>query len=387
MPGGATGTLGGGHEGGVEGAGHGRGNLAGVGKPCGRIHNANGSLRDGRSVFETLAVPAANAVVQLPLMRYRLRFHVGDAEALRGIYLGSAWRGAFGRALRRSACITNLPSCENCVLLERCVYPRTFEKRPPANEQKLRRYPTAPNPYVLAPHSDSADGTLGLDVTLFGDANDDAPAILQALERAGRDGLTQNRVPLRLLETQAETTTGSEDSEWTAIRSAGGGLRTCAARIVETPRPVAPPSAVRVRLTSPLRIRADGRYVDPRRFGFRAFAANLLRRVSLLTYFFGKRPLEVEFATLLQEAERVRIEDAQLRWREGARHSSRQQARIPMGGIVGSFVAQGPAVATLWPCLWLGQWTHIGKGCTMGLGGYALEPADGADRWTGQTEL
>ena len=331
---------------------------------------------------ESLA-DAANIVPQLPLMRYRLRFHAGDREALRGIYLGSAWRGAFGRALRQSACITNLPSCDDCALLERCVYPRTFEKRPPADTQKLRLYPTTPNPYVLAPHPEIVDETLGLDVTLFGDGNDDAPAILQALDRAGRDGLTRQRVPLRWLETQAETSTG----EWTTIQSDGAGLRTCAARFVATPRSEAAPPAVRVRLLSPLRIRADGRYVDPRQFGFRAFAANLLRRVSLLTYFFGKRPLEAEFATLLQEAERVRIEDAQLRWREGARHSSRQQARIPMGGIVGSFVAQGPAVATLWPCLWLGQWTHIGKGCTMGLGRYALAPADGADRWTGQAEL
>ena len=54
-----------------------------------------------------------------------------------------------------------------------------------------------------------------------------------------------------------------------------------------------------------------------------------------------------------------------------------------MGGIVGSFVAEGPAIATLWPCLWLGQWTHLGKGCTMGLGRYALEPVSsgGAVPW------
>ena len=325
---------------------------------------------------------AANIVPHLPLMRYRLRFHVGDAQALQGLYLGSAWRGAFGRALRRSACITNLPRCDGCALLDRCVYPRTFEKRTPADTEKLRLYPTIPNPYVLAPRTDVADETGALDVTLFGDANDDAPAILQALDRAGQDGLTQRGVPLRLLETQAETSTG----EWTTVQNGRGGLRSCAARLVETPRPAAPPSALRVRLLSPLRIRYGERYVRPRQLDFRAFATNLLRRVSLLTYFFGTRPLEVEFAALLQEAERIRIEDAQLRWREGVRHSSRQQARIPMGGIVGSFVVRGPAVATLWPCLWLGQWTHIGKGCTMGLGGYALEPVDGTEDWTSQQQ-
>ena len=322
----------------------------------------------------------ANTKPHLPLMRYRLRFRVGDAQPVRGIYLGFAWRGAFGRALRRSACITNLPSCGNCALLERCVYPRTFEKRTPDDAQKLRRYPTIPNPYVLAPRTDAADGTMALDVTLFGDANDDAPAILQALDRAGRDGLTQRRVPLRLLETQAETCAGAA-GRWTTIQSDGGGLRSCLAHIVATPSLDAPPTAVRVRLLSPLRIRSGGRYVHPRELDFRAFAANLLRRISLLTYFFGTCPLEVDFAALLKEAAGVPIEDAQLRWQDRARHSSRQNARIPMGGMVGSFVVRGPLVATLWPCLWLGQWTHIGKGCTMGLGGYALEPVDGAEQW------
>lgn len=333
-------------------------------------------------VFETVTAPAVEAVAQLPLMRYRLRFRVQNAPAVRGRYLGSAWRGAFGGALRRSVCITKLPSCESCALLERCAYPRTFEKRPPADAQKLRLYPKVPNPYVLAPRP-AGDETQELDVTLFGDGNDDAPAVLQALDRAGRDGLTRHRVAMRLVETQAETS-AETGAEWTTIQSDGGGLRRCPTRLVQIPSSDAPPAAVRVRLLSPLRIRHGERYVSPPRFGFRAFAANLLRRVSLLTYFFGERPWEADFAALLKEAASVPVDDAQLRWQDGERHSSRQKARIPMGGIVGSFVARGPLVATLWPCLWLGQWTHIGKGCTMGLGGYALEPADNGERWPWQ---
>ena len=328
---------------------------------------------------ESLA-SAANAIPQLPLMRYRLRFRVDDPQPLQGIYLGSAWRGAFGRALRRSACITNLPRCDDCALLERCVYPRTFEKRTPPDAQKLRLYPTVPNPYVLAPRTASDDSTITLDATLFGDANDDAPAILHALERAARDGLTRHRVSLRLLETQAETGAGATEG-WTTIQHERGSLRTCPAAIVPPPSSAAPPPAVRVRLLSPLRIRSGGRYVRPRDLDFRAFAANLLRRISLLTYFHGKRPWEVPFATLLEEAATVRIEDAQLHWQDGTRHSSRQGARIPMGGIAGSFVVRGPLLATLWPCLYLGQWTHIGKGCTMGLGRYTLEPVAGAQQW------
>ena len=28
----------------------------------------------------------------------------------------------------------------------------------------------------------------------------------------------------------------------------------------------------------------------------------------------------------------------------------------------------------LLPWLWLGQWLHVGKNATMGMGGYALQP-------------
>ena len=31
-------------------------------------------------------------------------------------------------------------------------------------------------------------------------------------------------------------------------------------------------------------------------------------------------------------------------------------------------------LAALWPWLWLGQWLHVGKNATMGMGGYALQP-------------
>ena len=319
---------------------------------------------------------AADTVPQLPLVRYRLRFRAEDAGALAGRHLGSAWRGTFGHALRRLVCIAGLPpTCDGCALLESCVYPRTFEKRTPPDADKLRRYPNPPSPYVLAPALkdwDAPDETLNLGLTLYGQANEDAPAILQALDGAGRQGLTRNRTTLDLVETLAETETG----DWERLQHQRGSFRSATPRIIDAPQPTTAPTTVRLRLLSPLRIRREGRYVHPRQFDFRAFAANLLRRISLLTYFFGETPWEPDFAALLREASDIRIEDPALRWQDGARHSSRQKARIPMGGIVGSFVASGPAVATLWPCLWLGQWTHIGKACTMGLGRYVLQSPD-----------
>ena len=326
------------------------------------------------------------AVPRLALMRYRLHFRSRTDALPRGA-LGSAWRGAFGHALRRTVCITGLPpSCDGCALLATCVYPRTFESRPPADAKKLTRYPNAPNPYVLEPagDGDAQERSVHLGVTLFGPANDDAPTVLQALERAGRDGLTNARVVLDLVDAQAERS-GPDGDQWTAVQSAAG------MEVVSAQEPRVPPAppAVRVQLLSPLRIRRDGRYVGPGEFDFRAFAANLLRRFSLLTYFFGQAPLEVDFAGLLRETEGVPLQDAQLRWRELSRRSSRQRATIQMGGLVGTFTVRAPQLALFWPCLWLGQWTHIGKGCTMGLGRYVLVPPgeSGNEHWQGPQPL
>ena len=334
----------------------------------------------------------AAAVPRVALVRYRLRFRSRSGTQPRG-FLGSAWRGAFGHALRHTVCITGLPpSCDGCALLASCVYPRTFESRPPADAKKLKLYPTAPNPYVLEPagDGDAKDGdtkraALHLGLTLFGPANDDAPTALQALQRAGRDGLTNARVALDFVDAQAERF-GADSEQWTPVQSADAGMAVVSA---QEPRVPPAPPVVRVQLLSPLRIRGGGRYVGPSEFNFRTFAANLLRRFSLLTYFFGQAPLEVDFAGLLREAEGVPLEDVQLRWRELSRRSSRQRTTIQMGGLVGAFTVRGPQLALFWPCLWLGQWTHIGKGCTMGLGRYVLVPPGeaGNEPWQGPKPL
>ena len=266
----------------------------------------------------------------LSLVRYRIRFRevtaAGDASLLssRTGYLGSAWRGAFGHALRKTVCVTGLPDCAACSLVDSCPYPTTFDNRPPPTAKKLTRYPTAPNPYVLAPqdrHVDSREGTVNLGITLAGHANDHLPSIVRALERAGREGLTSRRVKLRLMDIQTEV---ADEAGWATIGEAGGSLNAVRPR-----RPTAPPSpaAVQVRLVTPLRIKRRERFVTPADFDFRAFVANLLRRLSLLTYFYGDEPLETDFAGLLRRAEKVPVADANLRWRDWARYSSHQRTR------------------------------------------------------------
>ncbi len=326
---------------------------------------------------------------------------------LRGRYLGSAWRGAFGHALRKTVCVTRLPTCDPCVLLRSCPYPFLFESRTPPGARKLSRYPRTPGPYVLEPadrRSDSPADSLNLGVTLFGRANEQLPYVLHALEQAGRRGLTSKRVAMELQDVQAETAThdsgatdvgrGTRDDAgdraettghdsgaidrrgWTTVFTPEKGLDAFAAVHPEAP-PV--PSRIRVRLLSPLRVRRREHLVGAADFDFHAFASGLLRRISLLTYFFGDMPLEVDFASLLNRAKSIPLANRELRWQAWTRYSSRQKTKLNMDGVVGGFELDGAELEAFWPCLWLGQWTHAGKGTSMGLGRYALE-AVGGDR-------
>ena len=319
---------------------------------------------------------------ELPLARYRFRFG-GDGAAiaaLRKQYLGSAWRGAFGTALRRTACVTRLPVCDSCVLLRSCPYPFLFESRTPPGATKLTKYPSTPGPYVLTPASsdyDTAEQTLNLGVTLFGKANDQLPYVAHALDQAAQRGLTRERVALELVDIQTEDHDGTAaGGGWTTIFEPGGHLSPTG---TESPAPGAFAGTARVRLLSPLRLRRNNRLVGAPEFDFPAFVGALIRRISLLTYFFAKSPLETDFAGMARAAEGIAVRQRDLHWQEWARYSTRQQAKIPMGGIVGSFELSGPELAPFWPYLWLGQWTQAGRGCSMGLGRYVLEPANTAE--------
>ena len=337
------------------------------------------------STFDTTCVPRPS----LPLARYRVRFRERIPQggfsltSPRAGYLGSAWRGAFGHALRKTVCVTRLPACDPCVLLRSCPYPFLFESRTPPGATKLTRYPRTPGPCVLEPAArrfDTENATLNLGVTLFGSANDHLPYVVHALDGAGRHGLTAKRVELDLLDVQSESRgrdaghdveDAPERDGWATIFEPGGHLSPVPAA---HPDPPAPPPVARVRLLSPLRIKRHEHLVGAADFDFRAFMGGLLRRISLLTYFFSETPLETDFAGLLRCAESVPADNRDLHWREWTRHSSRQNAKLRMGGLVGSFELVGSALEPFWPILWLGQWTHAGKGCSMGLGRYVLEP-------------
>jgi len=279
---------------------------------------------------------------------------------------GSAWRGAFGHALRQMVCVTKQRECTGCSVLRSCLYTYIFESTPPEETEKMRRYRSVPHPYALS-LPDSAPSPFVLNLTLFGHSNEFLPHVLHAFSRAGVGGVGSRQTVYTLLRVLQKSSL--EQDEWVPIMEGNA-----------PPRPLPPKNGmippcydrVVVRLLSPLRLMVDSHLVSPRTFSFASFFMPLLRRLSMLAYFHGGQELSADFAGLAAQARKVAITRSAIEWEEGVRYSSRQKTPMNMGGIMGEFELSGVDLLPFWPFLWNGQWTQNGKLTTMGLGCYRI---------------
>lgn len=312
--------------------------------------------------------PTADSLPRLPLALYRLHF-IAQETARLPAYAGSAWRGAFGHALKRLVCVTRESACPPCLLYHSCVYPYLFETPPDPAIGKLRKYPAAPHPLVLRPGSGgvhAAGDSITVDLLLFGNGNRHLPYVLHAFTQAGQRGIGQGNGRLELDQVMQQT----PDGHWQPIYRPGDALQPLPPTVIEPP-PC--PTRLTLLLETPLRLRQAETLLGAKDFQFGALFTNLLRRISLLTTFHTDTPLETDFAALSRAGWTLRHRAARLRWYEWARYSSRQDALIQMGGLIGEIELEDAGLEPFWPYLWLGQWTHAGKGAVMGLGRYRLQ--------------
>jgi hypothetical protein len=288
----------------------------------------------------------------LELAAFDFRFRARGPMRMPG-YMGSAWRGGFGRALRRAVCVTGLPTCPGCPFEASCVYPYLFETAPSGEAGILAGYDRVPNPFVLAPPWEEArlvsgGGETGLRLVLIGRAVEHAGFARQAVVEAGLRGLGPDRGALDLVKVDTVA-----------------------------PPPAGPcPERVEIALLTPLRLVEAGRLVGPGALRPRHLLMALLRRVSTLAERHGRpAPLDLDYRALKERAEPAEFAAADLRWIDWARWSGRQQALLRMGGLLGSLSLPLAGLEPFWPFLALAPWVHVGKGATMGLGDMWVAPA------------
>lgn len=300
-----------------------------------------------------------------PIFQYRFLFEAA-APARLPSFASSAWRGAFGHALKRCICVmSDLGRCEKCLLYHQCAFPELFD--PPRSPHLPRRYKKPP-PFVFSPEegrSVKSGDSVSVELRLLGDASRHFPYVLFALKKAAESGIGSGRTRL-LLRTVSQFT----QQGWQEIMDDHGRLRRLPADPIPAPEKI--PGSVRVVLRSPMRLRIKGRNMRPEQLDSSGFLLALYLRTWLLSPD-CEGSSRSDWKNLGEAASSVRFDGTGLGWREIVRRSARQ-GLMRVGGIVGGFELRGD-LAPFWDFLWYGQWLHVGHLACMGLGAYRLEAA------------
>lgn len=301
------------------------------------------------------------------IARYRFDFQVETPIRLPE-YAGSMLRGAFGNALRRTACMTREKDCKACPLYRSCPYPAIFETPAPDTHQ-LQKFSQIPNPYIIEPPEwgervyQSGD-TLSFNMVLIGRALQQLPLIAFAWQRAFAHGVGHGTAVLRDIQhLDPDRPASIYDAGTNRLLPHTGQLQL----------PDTQSEAFTLDFHTPLRLQENGRALPPASLTARNLLMALARRVSLLMEFHTDQPAGLDFAELARLAQTVPFAH-ELQWRDWTRYSSRQQQKMQLGGATGQWqLRQVPP--PFHALLQLGQWLHIGKNATFGLGGYTISAA------------
>ena len=308
----------------------------------------------------------------LPIARYRLEA-LPERPLRLPPYSGSLLRGAFGAALRRSACMTGLPACAGCPLQATCPYPAIFE-HPQRATPLPQRFAQVPNPYVVEPPADEVrriepGHRLSWHMVLVGTpALRQLALIVHAWQRALAHGLGHDRVPCRLA---AVLWCGEDGDAHPVLDPAQDRVLPHDAALEIPPAPL-DARGLDLLVQTPLRLQHQGRALPAQELDLRTLLLAALRRATLMLHLHAGVALDDSAAALLEAAAGLVDDRRGLRWRDWTRYSARQRQEMTLGGVVGRWRIRGD-VRAAWPWLWLGQWLHLGKNATMGLGAYRLE--------------
>lgn len=292
--------------------------------------------------------PTSPLAAPLPVARFRMTARADNSLQLPP-YAGSMLRGAFGHAL---LALSPLPHVDGkpCALHARCPYCQLFAA-PPLPEHSLQKFSQMPQPYVIEPpigvQRVAAGQVFDFHLVLIGKALDMLPTITQAWQIALRKGLGGSACTLLAVQEAGSPESSAFDKR---LQQRAG-----------------------LHFLTPLRLQVKGKPVrQPQQLSARDLLIALARRHQLLSdVHLGAQAPQYDFAQLVQQASAIQLSAPEMRWFEWGRYSQRQQREMKLGGLIGELTLTGD-LGLFADLLHLGQWLHVGKTASFGLGGYIL---------------
>jgi len=273
------------------------------------------------------------------------------------LFIGAEIRGSLMFQTKKLFCAneTYFNNCNECILRYKCPYYQIFETHLPKESKIMRKYKEIPHPFVLAALDVKKD--IYVRIVLFGKYIDFFPYFYFVLSKTGKKKgfkITEiknfNRQILKddALDIKFEKVNASHFNNEKS------------------------PSQYSINFITPLRIKYNNKLVNPTMLEFHHIIRNLLRRFSLLFYFYGGKEWKIDYKSIIEEAEKIKLKEVDVKWLELERYSARTKHFSPMGGIVGHVLLPEEA-KTFLPAIQLGQYTQIGKNTSFGHGLYRVE--------------
>ncbi len=290
-------------------------------------------------------------------------------------YKGATLRGGFGYTFKRVVCAIKNKECPDCLLKEKCIYSYVFETPPPSNTKMMRKYKSAPHPFIIEPPADKRRGykpgdEINFGLTLIGRAIDYLPYFIYTFDELGKIGIGKGKAKYTLRNVACDGKT-IYDSESKTLKPfialsvlippfGKGGFSDSNKNN----------TALHLNFLTPTRILFDGHLTLD--LEFHILIRNLLRRLSLLYYFHcNGDPSEWDFKGLIEQAKEIKVKSKNLKWYDWERYSGRQETRMKMGGFVGDITFEGN-IEPFISLIKAGEILHVGKGTGFGLGKYEI---------------
>jgi len=332
------------------------------------------TLPEPASPDAPFALPAA-----LPLLRTRVTLRILEETTLPP-FKGALLRGGFGYAFQRATCPQPCwGQADACSVTTLCPYRWIFETPHPPDVGHLHDLKDVPRPFVIEPPRDqqrqyAAGAALEFGLVLIGRGIDYLPYFLFAFEQLGRMGLGRRHARAHLERVEALQPwqpTGRviyQDGQVVGhpgAATADGVPVYRAATMAE--RAAALPADLRLDLPTPLRVKARGAFLET--IEPPALVQAICWRLNALSTFHGGGPWPTDYRPLVAQAQDITVEEAQVRWADWERTSTRggQRQKMKLGGMIGSAVLRDvpPEIRTL---LLAGSIVHVGKACVFGHG-------------------
>lgn len=281
---------------------------------------------------------------------------------------GNTIRGGFGTHLKRLCCSDFSKECSTCDNAEHCAYCYLFETVISVYSRIMKKYTNAPHPYIFE-HCLNTSGVVkkgdfeDFSITLIGNANEYFVNIFIALKELGAKGFGKDKVKFDIKSIVSDDGCIIYNQQSTIF----GSVPAC--KTIDLTRQLKSENSFTLKFITPLRYKKEGKISS--NFVFADFFKTLLRRIKLVLFFHCGTEIDCFPDEIYETAESIEIIDNNTCWKNQMRFSTRQKQRIPLDGLIGSIKCRGN-IGALLPYLKAGEYLHVGKNASFGLGRYEL---------------